>query len=377
MDLNLNDQEQLIRRAALDFCRREVPASLVREMEHDPRGFPADLWTSLSALGWPGMLIPEAHGGVGRTLLDLAVLLEATGEYLLPAPLMASAAGGAGALLLAGSEPQQRRWLPGIAGGQVVATVADAERNRDSGPASVQCRARRDGDGWRLTGEKLFVPWGQVANLLIVSARTGDAPDDVALFAVDGAAAALERQRHVDLSETNSLAWIRLNGVRVDADRALGDARSGWSALQRLRQWITVGLCAELVGMGQRVLDMTVAYAKDRIQFGRPIGSFQAVQYRCVEVLGDVEGARQAMHQAAYMVAEGSAAATYASEVAAAWAAEVMPRVAQNGHQVHGAIGFSDEHPMQLYSRRIMTQVGLLGPAGDRQAAVAVSAPRA
>jgi alkylation response protein AidB-like acyl-CoA dehydrogenase len=338
MDLTLTPEQELLVRTARGVLARSCTPADVRALERDPRGFDPDRWRELAALGWLGIELPAAYGGGGLGFLEVALLLEEMGRVLLPAPFLTSIVMAVPLILALGGEAERRRWLPAIAAGESVATLAVAEpgwRDLYGTPA-----LRAEGGG-RLTGQKTFVPFASEADLLLVAVA------GPSLVAVERGAAGLESERLA------TLGGDPLHGVRfADVPAApLGAPGAGGPALARALDRGAVGTLAFMVGAAERTLEMTVAYAGTRVQFGRPIGSFQAVAHRCVDMRSDVDALRYLVYQAAWALDAGGDAAL-AVAAAQAYGGPALRRIFMHAHQVHGAIGFSTEHDLHLFTRR-------------------------
>ena len=351
MDLGLNETQQMLKNSAREFLQAECPDTYVRAMEEDARGYTPDMWQKIAEQGWLGLIFPEEYGGVGLTYLDLSVLLEEMGRALLPGPFFSTIVMGGMAIMDAGSDQQKRRLLPQICEGQHIVTLALTEPSARWDAGGIQTTAAQNADGaWTLNGTKLFVPNAHVADTYIVAARTGDAESDITLFFVPGDADGVT-QTLLKTIASDRQSEITLDGVSLPAEAALGEVNKGWDTIEKVLAWGAIGKCAEMVGGAEQVLEMTVEYAKQRTQFGRPIGSFQAIQHHCANMATDVEGSRYITYQAAWLLSEGEAAAQEVA-MAKAWVSDAYRRICALGHQCHGAIGFTKEHNMQLYSRR-------------------------
>ena len=350
MDLGLDEAQQMLKTSAREFLGAECPDTFVREMELDESGFTPELWQKIADQGWLGLVIPERYGGVGLSFFDLAILLEETGAAMLPGPFFATVVMGSMTIMEAGSEEQKRELLPAIADGHSIVTLALLEPTASWRPEGVEATASATSGGYLLNGTKLFVPYAHVSDQIIVAARTGDAPRDVTLFLVPRNAAGV-KQTLLKTIASDRQSELVLEDVAVPASAVLGEVGRGWETVEKVLLWGAAAKCAEMVGGAQRVLDMTVEYAKQRVQFGRPIGSFQAVQHHCANMASDVEGCRYIAAQATWKLSEGNSAGQDVA-IAKAWVSEAYRRICATGHQVHGAIGFTKEHNMQLYSRR-------------------------
>ena len=350
MDLGLDESQQMLRNSARAFLEAECPDSYVRDMERDPRGYTPELWQKMAEQGWLGLIVPERYGGVGLSFLDLSILLEEMGRAMLPGPFFSTVVMAGMAVLDAGSEEQKQEILPRIADGQLIMTMALTEPSARWDARGVATAAEPGGNGFLINGTKLFVPDAGAADYLVVAARTGGAEEDISLFLVPRESDGVSLMPLKTIAQDKQFE-VSLDGVEIPSSALLGELNEGWRTVEKVLQWGTVGKCAEMVGGSQQVLDMTVEYAQQRVQFGRPIGSFQAVQHHCANMATDVEGTRYITYQAAWRVSE-SLPSELEVATAKAWVSEAYGRVCALGHQCHGAIGFTKEHNMQLYSRR-------------------------
>jgi alkylation response protein AidB-like acyl-CoA dehydrogenase len=371
VDLGLNEVQQMLRASSREFLARECPLTLVRALEHDPQGYPDALWRQMASLGWTGLAFPEQYGGSGGSFLDLAVLLEEIGRALTPGPFLSTVVLGGLTVLDAGTEAQKRDLLPRICSGQLKMTLAITEASASWEPWGVETSAIRTGSVYHLNGTKLFVPDAQAADLLLVAARTaGDPgqPEAVTLFLVPVGSPGVSINRLKGIS-ADAQYEVVLHQVSVPAAAALGPPGRGWPVVQRAMQRAVAAHCVGMVGMAQAVLDMTVEYVKQRAQFGRPVGAFQAVQHHCANMATDVEGSRHVAYQAAWRVSQGLPAQREAA-LAKAWVSGACQRVCATAHQCHGAIGFTREHNLQLYTRRAKSQELSYGDVHSHREAV-------
>ena len=364
MDMGLSEIQQMLKNSAREFLAQESPLTLVRELENHPQGYTDDLWRHLASLGWTGIPFPEQYGGTGGSFLDLAVLLEEMGRALLPAPYFATVVLGGLTILDAGSDEQKQYLLPGVCAGTVRLTLALTEPSATTEAWGIETvAAPASAGGYTLTGTKLFVPDAHAADVIIVAARTGHAggnvPGDnpengISLFFVpaDTPGVAVEQ---ISTIGNERLCEVRLDGVAVPDEAVLGEVGRAWPVIERALARATAAHCVQMVGGAEAVVDMTVEYVKQRTQFGRPVGSFQAVQHHCANMATDVEGARHIAYQAAWAIAEGQPARREVA-MAKAWCSGAYQRVCSLAHQCHGAIGFTKEHNLQLYTRRAKTQ---------------------
>ena len=357
MDMGLTEVQQMLKSSAQEFLARECPTTLVREMEEDERGYPDELWRQMAALGWAGVPFPEVYGGTGGDFLDLAVLLEEMGRALAPSPYFSSVVLGGLTVLDAGSDAQRDDLLSRVSDGSGILTLAVTEASATYEAWGVETAAKADGNGFALNGTKLFVPDAHVADVLIVAARTGSGgrpEDEITLFLVPARMEGLEVTPMRIIGNEQQFE-VSLNNVRLPASAVLGEVNGGWPIVERAMQRAIAGQCILMLGGATAVLDMTVEYVKQRTQFGRPVGSFQAVQHHCAQMATDVEGCRGVAYQAAWMLAEGLPAQREIS-IAKAWISQAYRRVCATAHQCHGAIGFTKEHDLQLYTRRAKVQ---------------------
>ena len=357
MDLGLTEIQQMLKNSAREFLGQECPLTLVREMEEDERGYSDGLWRQIAGLGWPGIAFPEQYGGTGGSFLDLAVLLEEVGRSLTPGPFFSTVVLGGLTVLDAGSDTQKQALLPGICSGQTMMTLALTEASGTYEPWGIATTATRDGENFRLDGQKLFVPDAHAANVMLVAARTSQHDDPargITLLLVNADSPGLSVTQLSTISSDRQCEVV-LEGVTVPAQAVLGEVDEGWPIIERTLQRAVAGKCIEMLGGADAVVEMTVEYAKQRAQFGRPVGTFQAVQHHMANMATDVEGCRQIAYQAAWRISEGEPAEREVA-MAKAWVSAAYQRVCNLAHQCHGAIGFTKEHDLQLYTRRAKVQ---------------------
>ena len=369
MDLGLNEAQQMLQNSAREFLEAECPDTYVRAMEEDERGYTPEMWAKMAEQGWLGLTIPERYGGVGLGFMDLTVLVEEMGGALLPGPFFSTVVMGGQAIQLAGSDEQKAEFLPRIAEGQIIVTLALTEPSGRWDAAGVEVTASPSADGFVINGAKLYVPNAHVSDYLVVAARTGEAETDIILFIVARSASGVS-QTLLKTIASDRQSEVVFENVAVPASALLGELSGGWDAVESVLQWGAIGKCAEMVGGGRQVLDMTVDYAKERVQFGRPIGSFQAIQHHCADIATEVDASRHLTFQAAARLNDGLDA-TREVAMAKAWVSDSYRRVCALGHQCHGAIGFTKEHNMQLYSRRAKAAELMFGDSDVHLEAVA------
>ncbi len=353
MDLSFTEEQEILRKIARDFLAEKFPKKVVKELEESELGYSPEVWREMAELGWMGLPFPEKYGGTGMTFLDLAVLLEEMGRASMPGPYFSTLILGGLPLLDTGTEAQKEKHLPKIAGGETICTLALTEPSGGYSAASIETTAAPDGDGWAISGTKLFVPDAHVADYLLCVARTDKRaePDEgLTIFLVDAKSSGLSRT--VLRTMADKLCEVVFDKVKVSSENILGELNQGWREVKKIIDRAVVAKCCEMVGMVGQVLDMTVDYAKDRKQFGRPIGSFQIIQHYCADMFTDVEGLRLSTYQAAWKLNEKLPCAEEIA-VARSWAAEASERVISLAHQVHGAIGVTMEYDLHYYTRRL------------------------
>ncbi|HLH78518.1 MAG TPA: acyl-CoA dehydrogenase family protein [Candidatus Binataceae bacterium] len=374
MDFGFSSEQEMLRQSARRFLSEQCPISLVRRMMADPTALDPALWTQLVELGWTGLLIPEAYGGSGGSFLDLTVVLEQAGYALMPGPFFTAVLLGTPALAAAGTPTQQAQLLPACAAGQSIVSWAIAEAPTALyEPAAIQMRARADAGGWVMSGHKLMVWDAQVAQTLVVAARStaGQGQEGISLFLVPTQTTGVTITPQPSIDSTRKLCAVTLNDVAVGEAALLGPRDGGWPVIRRSLELATAGLCAELVGVAQRALDLSVAYAKTRVQFGHPIGAFQAIKHKCVDMLMMVENARSLTYYACWALAEQRPDAGAAVAMAKAYASDTAKNVTSEAIQIHGGIGFTWAHDIQLFHRRALAGEANFGNAPLHREAVA------
>ncbi|MGQ9572798.1 MAG: acyl-CoA dehydrogenase family protein [Dehalococcoidia bacterium] len=354
MDLGLSEEQELLRNFARDFLEKECPETFVREMEEDEKGYTPDFWQKMAAQGWQGLIIPEQYGGTGMTFTDLIVLLEEFGRALVPGPFISTVILGAMPILEAGTEEQKQEFLPKVAAGELIMTLALTEPSAKWDASGVAMPAKAEGDSFVLNGIKLFVPDAHVSDYMVVAARTKESknPEDgITLFLVDSKSPGIEFTLLKTIA-ADKQCEVAFNDVRVPKANVLGELDKGWPIIQSVKNKAAVAACAYLVGLSQMDFDISLDYAKERIQFGRPIGSFQAIQHKFADMIIDVDGSRFITYKAAWALQENEPDAEMLVSMAKAWCNEATRRVVAHGQQIHGGIGFTKDYKIQLYFRR-------------------------
>ena len=353
----------MLRRATRDFLAKECGSKVVRKLMDAPDAHDPALWKKMAGLGWTALGIPEQFGGAG-TFLDLIVVLEECGRALLPGPFFATMGLAVPALIEAGTDAQRKEVLSAIAEGKARATLAFTEPSGRWDAGGVTLAAKPAGGGWRLDGVKLFVPDAAGADYMVVAARTrGEGEEGISLFLVKGQPKGMSVSQLQTLDMTRRWSEVRFDGVELGADALMGAPHQGWEPLKRSLEWATAGLCAEMIGGAQKVLEDSTEYAKTRHQFGKPIGIYQAVSHKLADMLVLSESSRSATYYAAWAVEADAPDRSLASSMAKAYVSDAYRKVAGDGIQVHGGIGFTWEHDMHLYFKRAKASEVTLGDA--------------
>ncbi len=355
MQFAFTEEQDQLRSFVRQFLEEKSDEAAVRELMETNAGYDEAVWAQMAEqLGLQSLVIPEEFGGQGFSWVELIVVLEEMGRALLCAPFFSSVVLSTSALLLSGDETAQGTYLPAIASGELIATVALTEENGRWDESGVTATAVNDG-GWSINGSKHYVLDGHTAGLIIVAARTNNG---VSLFAVDGDAAGLERTALATMDQTRKQAKLTFVDTPATLIGADGEA---WPVIERVLDRAAVGLAAEQVGGAQKVLDMSVEYAKDRVQFGRPIGSFQAIKHKCADMLLEVESAKSAAYYAAWCASEDNDELPAMASLAKSYCSEAYFHATAENIQIHGGIGFTWEHPAHLYFKRAKSSELLFG----------------
>jgi alkylation response protein AidB-like acyl-CoA dehydrogenase len=363
MDFAFSEEQEMLRSSTRDFLVKECSSKVVRKLMDAPGAYDEGLWRKIAGLGWTALGIPEQYGGVG-TFLDLIVVLEEAGRALMPGPFFATMGLAVPALIEAGTEDQKKEVLGAIAQGSARATLALTEPSGRWDAAAVTLSAKPSGGSWKLDGVKLFVPDAEAADYMVVAARTrGEGEDGISLFVVKGRPAGMKVTPLKTLDMTRRWSEVRFDGVKLEGDSLMGPADKAWPHLKRALEWGTAALCAEMVGGTQKVLETSTEYAKTRHQFGKPIGIYQAVSHKLADMLVLSESGRSATYYAAWTVDADAADRSLAASMAKAYVSDAYRKVAGDGIQVHGGIGFTWEHDMHLYFKRAKSSEVTLGDA--------------
>ena len=355
MDFTLSEEQEMLRRLARDFLSANCPSSLVRKIAKREADLNPELWRNMAQMGWMGIIVPEQYGGMGGSFLDMVILLEETGYACLPSPFFSGLIGSI-ALYEMGNDKQKQELLPRIVQGELMITLAFTEPKARYDDQGIATKAVLEGNKYTINGTKLFVSDAHRADYLVCPARSGKG---ITVFLLE------TRSPGISCTPLNTIAGDRqyevlLDKVSASKENILGKAGKGWNALQSVMRKATVAKCAEMVGGAQKALDMTLDYAKERKQFGRPIGSFQAIQHYCANMAIDVDAARFINRETAWNLNNGQANVKGVA-VAKTFVSDAFIRVTTIAHQIHGAIGTTEDHELPLYSKNAIASRALFG----------------
>ena len=356
MNFAFTEEQEELRKTVRAFLESKSAETAVREQMETDSGFDTAVWSQMGEqLGLQGLAIPEEFGGSGYTFVELGIVLEEQGRALLCAPFFSTVVLAANTLLHSGDDAAKAAHLPGIASGETIATLAFTEPSGKWDESGITTEATASGDGWSLNGVKSFVIDGHTASLIIVAARTAKG---VSLFTVAGDAAGLTRTALSTMDQTRKQAKLEFANTPATL---LGAEGEGWAVLSTVLDLAAVGLAAEQVGGAQKVLEQAVEYAKVRVQFGRPIGSFQAIKHKCADMLLEVESAKSAAYYGLWCAAEQNDELPSVASLAKAYCSEAYFHATAENIQIHGGIGFTWEHPAHLYFKRAKSSELLFG----------------
>jgi alkylation response protein AidB-like acyl-CoA dehydrogenase len=355
VNFDYTEQQLMLRTMARDFLSQQCPRSRTRELEHDEKGYDPAVWKNMAELGWTGLVLPGEYGGGDADFMDLVVLLEEMGRNIMPGPFFTTVAFGALPMLEYGNAGQKSSYLPAISQGKKIWTLALSEISADGDGKGIKVTARLEDGRYLLGGEKIFVPYAGIADYMLVIARVrADRSLDkgLTIFVVETDKPGITVEP-IPTITGEPQCRVRFKGVELSGADILGKRGGGDVALATILDRAGLLKCAEVSGACQSVLEMTNSYARDRLQFGKPIGTFQVIQHKIVDMLTDVEGLQYLVWQAAWLMSTGG---DYSSPLAMAKvkANEVYQRVALNGVKIHGAVGFSQDHDIGLYYRRVI-----------------------
>ena len=354
MNFELDEEQVMLKTSARDFLEKECPKTLVRSMMEDQRGYSPKLWKDIADLGWLGLVFPEQYGGVGSTFLDLAVLLEECGRALLPGPLVPCVVMVGRPILAAGNEDQKQKFLPPLASGEMIATLAFLESGASLEASEISVTATPSGERFIISGTKLFVPFAHVADYFLCVTRTtqrADREEGITLFLIDAKTDGI-RIEALNTMTGEKLSEVVFDNVAVPKENILGELNNGWPIMKRIMIEAQVAECAWMTGGARWAMEASIEYAKMRIAFGRPIGSFQAIQHKLSDVAVEVEGSTSITYYAAWTIMENDPDMALAASMAKSWCGETYKRATFDGIQVHGGIGYTWDHDMHLYLKR-------------------------
>jgi alkylation response protein AidB-like acyl-CoA dehydrogenase len=350
LDLNFSAEQEMLRETVRGVCATASPLSVVRELQDDPIGYSADFWKQLAHLDLLGLQLPEEYGGSGMTAVEGVVVYEEFGRSLAPSPHFVSSVLSGASLVRSGGEEQKQAWLPGIVSGEVIMTPAWLEPENGFGPNGVQVRAVADGDGFVISGVKRHVAFAKAATRLVVLARTGDGTGDVDLFLVDPAAAGVTLTQQFTIASDTQYR-VNLDGVRVTAADRIGGPGTGWATWDSVMHDGIILLGAQAVGGVKYAMDITVQYSKDRFQFDKPLGAFQALAHYMADATPAIDGAEVLVHEAAWAASAGRDLSSLAP-MAKLFACRTFRDATATAQQIFGGMGFTLEFDIQLFFRR-------------------------
>lgn len=349
MDFGFNEEQELLRKSVVDFCAGECGQKFLFEMWDDPKGYSEAMWKKMADLGWLGLLFDEKHGGMGLGFVDLSIILEEMGRELVPSPFISTAVLFGHCLLYGGTKKQKDEFFPKIVSGDFIGTLALLEESGGFEPHDINLEAKKKDGEYILNGVKLLVPDAHICDSMIVAARTGGG---ITLFIVDAKTKGVTIKQLKTLDMLRRLSEVEFKNVKVSDGYVIGDVGGGWPILAKIIHAACAALSVEMVGVAQKSMDLSVEYAKVRQQFGKPIGSFQAVKHKCAEMLLNLETARSAAYYAAWAVSEQSPDCAQATRVAKAWCSDACRKITGDAVQVHGGIGFTWEYVLHMYFKR-------------------------
>lgn len=369
MHFDLNDEQKEMRRSARRFLRERAPSTKMRTWIETERVLDADLWKRLTQeLGWTGIPIPEQAGGYGFTWLDFALILEECGRALLPAPIWTTVALGAGSILALGTEAQHQEWLPAIASGEHIATLAYQEKGQRQSLVQPTTTVRQDGDVWVLDGVKEYVPWAHAADVLVVTAT--HAAGELVALVVPATQDGVTIERIATMDATRPQGRVTLDNVRLPHTAWLHGAADTTDALQQVLHRAAILLSAELLGVAEAAMEISVEYANERVQFGKPIGTFQAIKHKCANMLMYVEACRSAVWYAGWEASQKDQDLTETAHVTKGYASDISYRITADMIQVLGGIGITWEHDAHFYFKRARAAAQMLGNTAQHREAL-------
>jgi alkylation response protein AidB-like acyl-CoA dehydrogenase len=363
MNFGFTEEHELLRKTARDFLTERAPVTLVRDVMESSASHSSEVWKQMAELGWMGLTLPEEYGGVDLGMVELCIVLEELGRSLAPVPFLPTAIAST-AILEIGDEAQKRAWLTPICAGDAIGTLAITEERGTENPGDLAVRATSGGGGWVLDGRKLFVPDAGSAEVLVVVARTGGEDESgLGLFLVPRETAGVEMAAMPSMDLLRPLYEVSFQGVKLPADALLGGDRDAWPRLARVLDRARVMIAAEMVGGAEKCLESSVEYAKERVQFGRPIGVNQAIKHKCADMLFEVESAKSITYYAAWAAREDNEEAPLTAAMAKAFVSDAYRHTSAENIQIHGGVGFTWEYDCHLYFKRAKSDEAWLGDA--------------
>jgi len=362
MEFNFTESQEMLRKMARDFLENECPKSMVRQMIDDEKGYSPELWQKMSGLGWLGLIMPVDYEGAGGTFMDLAVLLEEMGRALLPGPFLTAIVMSTPYIIEAANEKQKKEILPGISNGNKILAFALNEPGIDEyDVSSTTMKAEKSRGGYVINGTRLFVPYANVADYILcpVKIENGETDNRLTTFLINTQARGITCNKLSTMSGDSQFEVI-FDNVAVIKDDIVGELGKALPQIEKMLQRATVTLCLEMLGGAQKVLEMTVEYSKVRVQFGRPIGSMQALQHHCANMVVSIEAARSLVYEAAWRISQGLPCAAEVS-MAKSFASECYTMVTQLGMQVQGGVSFMEDHDLPLYYRKAKALEVMMG----------------
>jgi len=369
MNYDISEEQKNLKQTAKKLLSKKCDSGLVRAMAEDEKGFPTELWRTMAELGWMGLLVPPAYKGVGGNFLDLMVLLSEMGYFALPGPYFSTVVLGGLTLQETGSDSQKAEILPNLVAGDRLMTLAWIEAEGLYTPEAIKLAATSEGEKWILSGTKLFVPDAHVADTLICAARTGAGVTDISLFLVDIPNSALSVTPLVTMAGDKQSEVI-FDRVAVSQNNLLGELNKGWLVLKKIQQMAVVAKCAEMLGGARRVFDLVLPWTKERIQFDRPIGAFQAIQHHCADMITFLDTLTYMTQKTSWLIATGEPFQKEAS-MCKAYVSDAYRRFVALAHQVMGGVAFMEEHDLGLYFKRAKAAELFFGDADYHREMVA------
>jgi len=365
MDITLSKTQQNIAQEARRFLKKECPPEYVQEMLKDERGITDDLWQKMAEMDWMAMRVPETYGGMGMEQIDMSLLLEEMGRAVVPGPFFSTVILAGETIMAAGTDGQKKQYLRAIADGKNLATLALHEPDGGSDPGYIHMSGIKSGDDYILDGTKLYVPDAHLADFIVMPVRTGTTgkpADSISLFILSAKEKGITISPLPTMDGTRKLSAVICKGVRLNQESILGKLNKGWQPLLQALQRAQVGLCAEAVGGAQKAMELASDYAKVRVQYDQPIGSFQAVKHMCAQMFTETESSRSMLYWASWAQDYGTEKeAAIAASSSKSYCADAFTKVAAKGIQVLGGTGFTMENEMHLYLKRAKANQAALG----------------